>query len=295
MSDARAQATRAACAAITKTPSTSTRERGIFLVVDGIGGQAAGEKAAEIAVERVRARLERQTGTAEQRIREAITMANNEILRAARANPGMAGHGVRADPGGAGERLGGDRPRGRFAPLPDPRRRDPQDHARPFARGRARGQPRAERSGGHAPPAPQRSVSRRGLRRALRPTTPISSRCSASPSSRMRPAAVQRRAERPGGLGRDPRAPWRRNAGDPRGRRARTDRRRPTAPAARTTSRSLVVEGEQFTAPASTDAGRTGVAGPLVSRGALFVYGLVAGRPAICLVLPGDCGSPPRW
>ncbi len=53
-------------------------------MVDGIGGQAAGEKAAEIAVERVRARLERQTGTTEQRIREAITMANNEILRAAR-------------------------------------------------------------------------------------------------------------------------------------------------------------------------------------------------------------------
>jgi serine/threonine protein phosphatase PrpC len=61
-------------------------ERGIFLVVDGIGGQAAGEKAAEIAVERVRARLERQTGTTEQRIREAVTMANNEILRLARAN-----------------------------------------------------------------------------------------------------------------------------------------------------------------------------------------------------------------
>jgi serine/threonine protein phosphatase PrpC len=66
-------------------------ERGIFLVVDGIGGQAAGEKAAEIAVERVRARLERQTGTIEQRIREAITMANNEILKAARANPEFAG------------------------------------------------------------------------------------------------------------------------------------------------------------------------------------------------------------
>ena len=48
-------------------------ERGIFLVVDGIGGQAAGEKAAEIAVRRVRARLERQTGTIEQRVREAIT------------------------------------------------------------------------------------------------------------------------------------------------------------------------------------------------------------------------------
>ena len=66
-------------------------ERGIFLVVDGIGGQAAGEKAAEIAVERVRARLGRQTGTVEQRVREAITMANNEILQAARANTDFAG------------------------------------------------------------------------------------------------------------------------------------------------------------------------------------------------------------
>jgi serine/threonine protein phosphatase PrpC len=66
-------------------------ERGIFLVVDGIGGQAAGEKAAEVAVERVRARLERQTGTTEQRIREAVAMANNEILRLARGNPEWEG------------------------------------------------------------------------------------------------------------------------------------------------------------------------------------------------------------
>jgi serine/threonine protein phosphatase PrpC len=66
-------------------------DRGIFLVVDGIGGQAAGEKAAAIAVERVRTRLERQTGTTEQRIREAITMANNEILRLAGGNPDWEG------------------------------------------------------------------------------------------------------------------------------------------------------------------------------------------------------------
>lgn len=66
-------------------------ERGIFLVVDGIGGQAAGEKAAEIAVGRVRARLERQTGTPEQRVREAIAMANNEILKAAKGNPEWQG------------------------------------------------------------------------------------------------------------------------------------------------------------------------------------------------------------
>jgi PPM family protein phosphatase len=66
-------------------------DRGIFLVVDGIGGHNAGEQAAAIAVERVRARLERQTGTAEQRIREAITMANNEILQASGKNSEWAG------------------------------------------------------------------------------------------------------------------------------------------------------------------------------------------------------------
>jgi PPM family protein phosphatase len=66
-------------------------ERGIFLVVDGIGGQAAGEKAAEIAVDRVRTRMERRTGTLEQRVREAIAMANNEILSAARSNPEWEG------------------------------------------------------------------------------------------------------------------------------------------------------------------------------------------------------------
>jgi parallel beta-helix repeat protein len=61
-------------------------DRGIFMVVDGIGGQAAGEKAADIAIGRVRARLERQTGSAEDRIREAIAVANNEILQQAATN-----------------------------------------------------------------------------------------------------------------------------------------------------------------------------------------------------------------
>src|SRR5580700_6219867 len=66
-------------------------DRGIFLVIDGIGGQAAGEKAADIAINLVRARLERQTGTAEERIREAIAVANNEILKAAATNPEWQG------------------------------------------------------------------------------------------------------------------------------------------------------------------------------------------------------------
>ncbi len=67
--------------------------RGIYLVVDGMGGHEAGEHAAEIAVERIRLRLERQTGTVEQRIREAIALANNGILEAAARKPewhGMA-------------------------------------------------------------------------------------------------------------------------------------------------------------------------------------------------------------
>ncbi len=67
--------------------------RGVFLVVDGMGGHEAGEQAAEIAIERLRTRLERQTDSAEQRIREAITLANNAIYEAARQRPewnGMA-------------------------------------------------------------------------------------------------------------------------------------------------------------------------------------------------------------
>jgi serine/threonine protein phosphatase PrpC len=62
-------------------------DRGLFMVIDGIGGQAAGEQAADIALSRVRARLERQTGSPEERIREAITVANNEILRMADTRP----------------------------------------------------------------------------------------------------------------------------------------------------------------------------------------------------------------
>jgi serine/threonine protein phosphatase PrpC len=57
--------------------------RGIFIVIDGVGGQAAGEKAAETALAIVRSRLERETGTVEDRVREAIALANNEINRLA--------------------------------------------------------------------------------------------------------------------------------------------------------------------------------------------------------------------
>jgi PPM family protein phosphatase len=56
-------------------------ERGIYAVIDGVGGQAAGEHAAECAVDVIRERLERPIGTPEDRLREAIALANNEIYR----------------------------------------------------------------------------------------------------------------------------------------------------------------------------------------------------------------------
>ena len=57
--------------------------RGIFILVDGIGGQAAGGKAADVALTMLRTRLERETGPTADRVREAITIANNEIQRIA--------------------------------------------------------------------------------------------------------------------------------------------------------------------------------------------------------------------
>jgi serine/threonine protein phosphatase PrpC len=65
--------------------------RGLFLVADGMGGHEAGEQAAELAVERIRIRLERQTGSVEQRLREAITLANNAIYQSAQEHPEWKG------------------------------------------------------------------------------------------------------------------------------------------------------------------------------------------------------------
>ena len=65
--------------------------RGIFIVVDGVGGQAAGEKAAEAALAKIRERLEDPVGPVEVRLREAITRANNEIYRLAALRPEWKG------------------------------------------------------------------------------------------------------------------------------------------------------------------------------------------------------------
>jgi serine/threonine protein phosphatase PrpC len=67
--------------------------RGLFVVIDGIGGQAAGGKAADVALSMIRERLERETGPVPDRVREAIAIANNEIYRLSSIRPewdGMA-------------------------------------------------------------------------------------------------------------------------------------------------------------------------------------------------------------
>jgi serine/threonine protein phosphatase PrpC len=59
-------------------------ERGIFLVVDGVGGHAAGEVAASIAVDVIVDRLERGGAPPAAMMRQAIACANNEIHSQAR-------------------------------------------------------------------------------------------------------------------------------------------------------------------------------------------------------------------
>ena len=58
-------------------------EQGAFVVIDGVGGQAAGGRAADIALSLVKEALTREAGSNADRIRVAITDANNEIYRSA--------------------------------------------------------------------------------------------------------------------------------------------------------------------------------------------------------------------
>jgi PPM family protein phosphatase len=67
-------------------------DRGIYLVVDGVGGHAGGDKAAEIALEAIAGGLGEGLD-AELRIRRAITAANNEICRKAAEDETLRGMG----------------------------------------------------------------------------------------------------------------------------------------------------------------------------------------------------------
>jgi serine/threonine protein phosphatase PrpC len=65
---------------------------GVYAVIDGVGGQAAGEVAAEIARTVILERLGRPLGTPAERVREAIALANNEIFK--EADESLAHHGM---------------------------------------------------------------------------------------------------------------------------------------------------------------------------------------------------------
>jgi len=66
-------------------------EHGIFLVVDGIGGCAAGDVAAEIAVDSIRQSLAAFDGPADACVRAAILRANNRIFEEAAQHDEFAG------------------------------------------------------------------------------------------------------------------------------------------------------------------------------------------------------------
>lgn len=65
-------------------------ERGIYAVIDGVGGESGGEVAAQTALDILKARLSRRTTDAARLIREAIALANKQIYDQAQANPALA-------------------------------------------------------------------------------------------------------------------------------------------------------------------------------------------------------------
>lgn len=65
-------------------------ERGLYAVIDGVGGESGGEIAAQTALEILTARLSRRTTDAARLIREAIALANKQIFDQAQANPALA-------------------------------------------------------------------------------------------------------------------------------------------------------------------------------------------------------------
>jgi len=67
--------------------------RGVFGVIDGIGGKAGGEVAAATARDVILQRLARPIGTDADRVREAIAIANNEIYRRASGSAEFNGMG----------------------------------------------------------------------------------------------------------------------------------------------------------------------------------------------------------
>ncbi len=64
---------------------------GIFMVADGLGGHAAGELAAQTALDLIIRELDPAAGDIKKQVRQAITAANNEIFRLSQADVDSAG------------------------------------------------------------------------------------------------------------------------------------------------------------------------------------------------------------
>jgi len=94
----RAQAPRAAAATDPGRERRNNEDRvlcepglGIFAVIDGVGGESAGEIAADVALDVLRARLSRRTTDSARLVREAIALANRQIYERAKNDPALAG------------------------------------------------------------------------------------------------------------------------------------------------------------------------------------------------------------
>ena len=141
--------------------------RGLFIVIDGIGGQAAGGKAADVALSMIRERLERETGPIPDRVREAIAIANNEIYRLSSARPEWDGMAcvltalVLKDGTATIGHVGDTR---LYKLRARPHR---EDHQGSFSHWRTGGCESAFRIRGDAAPATKRGVSRRRVRASL--------------------------------------------------------------------------------------------------------------------------------
>lgn len=66
-------------------------DRGLFIVADGVGGHAAGEVAASVAIDVIANGMERRPGSPDERLRDAVARANNEIYRLAQRSVEHAG------------------------------------------------------------------------------------------------------------------------------------------------------------------------------------------------------------
>lgn len=78
---------------------TVSLEKGFFALADGMGGAAAGEVASRIFVETAGEVFERAGGASglDDKVKQAFLLANDRILRHARAHPECAGMGCTAE------------------------------------------------------------------------------------------------------------------------------------------------------------------------------------------------------